>query len=410
MSTPPSDIPIGLVGCDFRVASSRWRSKLVLDDAESLELASELERTGWADGIVNLSTCNRNEWIVSSDEPRWAAELLRSRMLERLNDSGRARIQPYLMVGDEAARHLFRVAIGQESLVVGERQIAGQLFKALEHARSRGTSTRILNGIGAIAGRLVRIAIRRGCVGSSASGVHALALTYLRHRARKRPISRVAVVGLGAIGRRVHGLLANDPDFEVVPINRTANDSHVVPLTELADQLTRCDAAIVCTGARAPIITTEMLHLGHSAEQPLELIDIGIPHQVERNELPEGVRVAGLDELTTFHELSNMDKETPCSAAEADALVDRAVEELRRFASEPAFTEVLDTLQREQERLTAETIPNLVRERFAYLASDDQQQLEHDLRGLLLAYNSRVFRTIREAAKHQAEAAWDRDN
>ena len=403
-------IPLALVGCDFRVASSRWRSRLVLDDGDLLELASELERNGWAEGMVDLSTCNRNEWIVASDDPRWAAELLRSKMLERLGDGAREGIRPYLLVGDEAARHLFRVAIGQESLVVGERQIAGQLFKALESARYHGTSTRLLNGVGAIAGRLVRIAIRRGCVGSSASGVHSLAMGYLRHRSRRRPISRVAVVGLGSIGRRVLALLEQDLELDPVAVNRTVHDPSVQALTELPKVLDRCEAAIVCTGAREPVITAGTLSGGHWEQHPLEIIDIGIPHQVARDDLPAGVRVAGLDELTAYHEMSCTGQEVPCSAVEADELVDRAVEELRRFATEPAFTEVLDALQREQEHVTAETIPRMIREQFGYLEQSSQQQLEQDLRGLLLSYNGRVFRAIREAAKHQAEVVWGRDD
>ncbi len=213
-------IPLAVVGCDFRVAPSRARSQLVLEEHEALQLADELERGGWGDGLVVLDTCNRNEWVVASPQPAWAAQLLHSRMCQRLHPSIRGHIQPYSFVGDEAARHLFRVAIGQESLVMGERQISGQLFEALHRARTRGTSTRILNGLGSIAGRLVRIAMRRGCLEGSAVGVHSLAIAWLRQHLPPGRV-RVAVVGLGSIGRRVAGILEEDPRFELTRCNRT---------------------------------------------------------------------------------------------------------------------------------------------------------------------------------------------
>jgi len=299
--TSNGELPLALVGCDFRVASSRWRSRLVLDDDEALKMAVQLTDGGWAEGIVDLNTCNRNEWIVSCRDPQWVAELLRGRMLERLGPDGREGIEPYLLVGDEAARHLFRVAVGQESLVVGERQIAGQLFRALENARARGSSSRMLNGLGAIAGRLVQIAIRRGCVSSSSSGVHSLALSYLRERFRDSPAT-VTVVGLGQIGRRMLGQVQREPGVRALACNRTVpagEEARVRPLTELSAVLAQSDAAVVCTGARHQVVRPE--HLAAVSRGSLLVIDIGIPEQVSRTGAAEGVEIVGLDELTAFH-------------------------------------------------------------------------------------------------------------
>ncbi len=77
MMMSDAGIPLAVVGCDFRVAPSRARSQLVLDEHEALQLADELERCGWADGLVVLDTCNRNEWVVASSQPAWAARRIR---------------------------------------------------------------------------------------------------------------------------------------------------------------------------------------------------------------------------------------------------------------------------------------------------------------------------------------------
>lgn len=402
MISKPADMPLAVVGCDFRVASSAYRSRLVLDDAEALRLVEALRAYHTADGFVDLNTCNRNEWIVSSSEPEWAAELLRAQMIARVGEASRDWLEPYVYVGEQAARHVFRVAIGQESLVVGERQIAGQLYRALERARRRGVSSRVLNGLGSVAGRLVRIALRRGCVGDAAVGVHSLAFAYLQHWLQSQRgcgRTRVALVGLGRIGRRLMGMLEADGDIEPVWLNRSrppGGPDGVRPLDELGAVLAEVDAALVCTGAPQPVVTAADLG-PRPADRPLLLIDIGIPEQVARRDLPAGVALAGLDELTAFYR-----SRCPAPAADGDAevagLLARAMDEYRVYCQEPTFGEILDTVQRHHSQLVHEEIPRLIERRLAYLPPEACSCLEQDLRSIVLEYTSEIFRTIKEAS------------
>ncbi len=402
MISKPADMPLAVVGCDFRVASSAFRSRLVLDDAEALRLAEALRAYRTADGLVDLNTCNRNEWIVSSREPEWAAELLRAQMIARVGEASRDWLEPYVYVGEQAARHVFRVAMGQESLVVGERQIAGQLYRALERARRRGVSSRVLNGLGSVAGRLVRIALRRGCVGDAAVGVHSLAFAYLQHWLQSRRgcgRTRVALVGLGRIGRRLLGMLEAEAEIQPVWLNRSrppGGPAGVRPLAELGPVLAEVDAALFCTGAPEPLLAAEDLG-PRPAERPLLLIDIGIPEQVARRGLPSGVELVGLDELTAFYRGS-----CPEPAAgrddEVEGLLARALDEYRVFCREPTFGEILDTVQRHHSQLVHEEIPRLIERRLAYLPPEACACMEQDLRSIVLEYTSEVFRTIKEAS------------
>lgn len=393
-------MPLALVGCDFRIASSRLRSRLVLSADEALEISKALKEGGAADGFVDLTTCNRTEWLVSSSNPAWAAELLRAKMLARLG-AEREGLHPYTYVEDEAARHVLRVAVGRESLVVGERQIAGQLFRALEAARTRGSASRSLNGLGSVAGRLVRLALSRGCLESGSCGVHSLALSYLRQQRPGDGRLRVAAVGLGAIGRRVLGLLEDDPRIEPLPCNRTictCERPQVRPLTDLAELLADADAAIVCTGAPKPVLRAEHLR-PRAAERPLLLIDLGIPHQIDRSIAAEGVTIVGLDDLVAFHN-GGID-ETPEDHTTVDALVDQALVELRAFCNERFFSDILDTVQRHHRQLVREDIPRILDGRLSYLPKPAREQLEHDLRHIVLEYTNEIFRTIRETSERR---------
>ncbi len=381
------DLPLALVGCDFRVASSRWRSRLVLESEERKDIAQRLMAEGWADGFVDLSTCNRNEWIVSTTNPGWAAQILRGLMLDRLGPG--AGVRPYVLEGRDAARHLFRVVLGLESLVVGEKQIATQVFKALEDARALGTASRLLNGLGSIAGRMARIAALQGRGGVTSRGVHTLAVAYLRdHIPLQR--ARVAVVGLGAIGKRVRAVLEQDPGIEVLGLNRSPMPG-ALPMDRLPSVLELVDAAVVCTAAPEPVITGAMLQgLGRN----LLLVDIGIPEQVERVQT-ERVVIAGLDELTEYHGTIRGE----AGRDDGEDLVEGAMAELVRFCNEPRFLTILDRVERERREMVARVIPGLMEGRFGYLPKEQRQRLEQDLRSALREYNRHIFDAIRDAAR-----------
>jgi glutamyl-tRNA reductase len=398
-------IPLAVVGCDFRVAPSRARSQLVLEEREALKLADDLERGGWAEGLVVLDTCNRNEWIVASHQPAWAAQLLHSRMRQRLEPELREHIDPVVWVGDEAARHLFRVAIGRESLVVGERQISGQLFDALHRARTRGTSSRILNGLGSIAGRLVRIAMRRGELEASAVGVHSLAIAWLREQLPPGR-ARVAVVGLGSIGRRVAGILEEDPRFELHRCNRTVEPgSGVRPITELRDLLSEVDAAVFCTAASAPLLDPEQLE----TQRGLVLVDIGIPEQVAERTGSRWVRRVGLDQLVDWHQERGGESAVHRDAV-TDAMVERALRELRRYCNEPAFAPVLERVRGRARELVNDEVPALIGDQLPRLSKAERARLESELKRLIAGFTDETLQAIRDSARQLTEGStWNEE-
>jgi glutamyl-tRNA reductase len=322
-------------------------------------------------------------------------------MAKRLpGDFGR-RVQPYVHSGRAAALHLFRVAVGRESLVVGERQIAGQFFGALEAARTRGSSSRTLNGLGSIAGRLVHIADRRCCLGDRARGIHGLAVAYLRERFDQDNVCRVVLAGTGAIGNLARGLLEQDERFKVTCCNRTvprANTGGILPLDQLPELLADADAVVVCTGAPGPVLHAAMLS-PRPEDHPLHILDLGVPEQVERESLPEGVFRAGIDELTT-----EAGAGSACGAeAEVDELVQRAVTEFARFCGEPEYAEILSAVQDHHQQVLHEEIPDLVRGRLSYLSDDDRAKVEADLDGILHHHTSTLFRRIREQCRNRTE-------
>jgi glutamyl-tRNA reductase len=379
----------------------------VLEDREAQAMAETLRRGRAAGGFVDLNTCNRTEWIVSGGDPTWAASLLRSQMVLRAGSDAARRFAPYVHVGEQAAIHVFRVALGQESLVVGERQIAGQLHAALQRARARGSCSRVLNGLGTTAGRLVRTARKRGQLGGSSVGVHSLALSWLDRHLEAGRRARIAVVGLGQIGRRVLELIRQENRHETVALNRTVargDGARVCPLEDLPGVLAEVDAAIVCTGAPGALLRASHF-AGRTAGRPLLVVDIGIPEQVERTGVPAGVTVIGLDELTAFYRESHPEG-FACSSETVQRLIDGALAEFRAFCGKATYAEIIDTVQRSHRRLVREDIPRVLAGRLGALPEDARTRLGQELRDAILDYTSEVFRAIRSTATRREEDSW----
>jgi len=407
----PNLLPVAVVGCDFRRASSRWRSALMLDEAEAVELATSLRAAELAWGFVSLNTCNRNEWIVASERPVWTAEILKAQMVVRLGkkapEPGPLPV-PYTMAGVEAIRHVLQVAVGLESFVLGERQVAGQLNRAFEKARERGMSCSILNRLATCASHLARAVNKTGCFGEISRGVHSLAYRTLCQALQRKASNKIIIVGLGEIGRKLWGLLAVDNRFSVIRCNRTISpedQDKVLPLADLSQRIAEADALVVCTGAPDAIILPEQISRRKNRQQLL-ILDLGIPEQVgpvplDRKDL---LRL-GLDQL-----LCN-----PCGGpsnhaaiGQVEKLVEEALQIFVDSCAKREFAGLMREVQSGRQRYLSELIPRFVREFQPSLSAQQRSRMEGQLKGLISAYTHNVFNSIKATSRGKSPRGFDK--
>jgi glutamyl-tRNA reductase len=274
------------------------------DEAEFLR--STGERFG---GVLLLQTCNRVEVMVDGD-----GEALRG-FLAELRRSGF-----YLHEGEGALRHLFSLASGIDSMIVGEDQIIGQLKKALADGQAAGTVTPLLElslnkaiHVGVEARR--RTMINRGAVsvGSAAVLLAESQLGTLEGR-------HILVIGSGEMGLLVAQALAAKHLTAIYVANRTYGRAvklaekiggRAVRLSELYHYITLSDVVISCTSAPHPIIHTQDLKEAMRARcwpveghpRPLILIDIAQPRDVEQGAgAIDGVHLFTIDNLRLINE------------------------------------------------------------------------------------------------------------
>lgn len=395
----------GVVGCSFREAPARVRGRLAFAPAWTQKIMQALRGSSLIDGIAFVSTCNRNEIILSSAHPRYAVELVRTQLLDLAPPGGDLpRWEPYRHVGREAARHVLRVASSLDSLAIGEREISAQLRRSLEQARRAGQLDKAMNGLSRAAQETSREVHEKTQLGARQTGMFALARKALAARTEQLARPRIAVLGLGEIGLRTARRLAADRRYDLVISSRQPRTR-----AELGNSLSACvfhpwerldtlwptlDGVVLATGAPDPIVLARQFP--DRTAKPLTIVDLGIPPQAafEVGDVP-GIALLGLDALAADPSLRD-----PASAAareHAEEVVDAGLTRLEDWLRLRDHADVLDQCRSITSRYRTEVLPDVIRNRFATLEPAQQRLLFDELHALLTAYSNDLYSSLGQA-------------
>lgn len=331
-----------LVGVSHRTAPVDLRERL---DFSSRDVGAAVEslaaRAGTTVESVVLSTCNRSEIYVATSDPSHARVELVT-FLSDYHALPRDVFLPHLFTYDDAAaaHHLFRVAAGLESLVVGEPQILGQVKDALQVAAQRRCTGPLLNKTFHSAfgvGKRVRAetALGEGAVSVSFAAVALARKIFGRLQGR-----RVLVVGAGEISALTAQHLRSHGAAEIVITSRTAAhaealaadvDGRALPWSEMTAAIAHADIVVTATGSQRPIITRADIAAatGRRRLDPLFIIDIAVPRDVDPSVTEiEQVFLYNVDDLQNVVQ-ENLARRS-AEIARAEAIV---AEELARFTA-----------------------------------------------------------------------------
>ena len=301
------------LGLNHRTAPLDLRERLTIDK-EGQEAALELLSRHVAQGVV-LSTCNRLEVYTFDDDDADLVDRLVDFLTAQSGVSG-AELAPHLYQhwGDRCARHLFQVACGLDSMVVGERQVLGQVRAAFSVASQGGYVRGPLSRLFHQAFRVARHIHRDTNIGSHSRSVSQAGVQLARGLLGDLSRHRALVIGAGDAGRLVAQALADAGVREIVVTNRTrwrAEDlarelgGVAAPFEELPRLLVDADVVISSTGSPGYVLdramTRRAVHL--RAGRPLLLIDIAVPRDIDPGAADlEGVRLYDIDDLQMLSE------------------------------------------------------------------------------------------------------------
>src|ERR1700685_2230012 len=140
-------IQVALIGCSHRTAPVELRERISFTQQQALEAAGELRRQGTLGEAVGIATCNRSELYGVPGEMAAIATDAMEDFLTTFHRIPRSELDGriYRSMGPDAVRHLFRVASGLDSMLLGEAEILGQLRTAYGQALERGLTGPVLN-------------------------------------------------------------------------------------------------------------------------------------------------------------------------------------------------------------------------------------------------------------------------
>src|ERR1700675_345089 len=288
-------IRVALIGCNHRTAPVELRERIAFTSQQALQAADELRHRGILEEAVVISTCNRSElYGVPGDlSPSSGAEAMEDyftsfHRIPRGDLEGRF----YRWSGPDAVRHLFRVAAGLDSMLLGEAEILGQLRTAYNQALDHGATGPVLNRIfqGALeVGKRVRSETE---VGARPMSV-ALAGVKLGERVFGNLKGRSAlIIGAGGVAEQVVDHLRNRSIGSLRVVNRSYERAaelarrmggEAIPWEKLETVLGLPDILVTSVGAAGPVLTRDLLERTIEARggRPIFLVDLGVPRNVD---------------------------------------------------------------------------------------------------------------------------------
>lgn len=342
-----------LVGGNYKTTPLEWREALTLTRTEREEAIRYFQRAETVREVLLLQTCNRVEfyfWLDGDGIPEQVRCWFAGRLGE---DWDRLRESLYIYWDLAAVHHLYCVAAGLDSMVLGEEQILGQVREAYGSGVEWG-------GVGTYFHQLMSEALRVGKrirteTGLSRSGISisTAAVEWVREFHPKFPALRAAVLGAGEMGRLALASLYAAGVRDLVVLNRSeakgrelagAFGGRVVSWTEKRTVLASADLVISSTSAPHYVITA-----GDLAERkegkPLLIIDLAVPRDVEPEAgIRPGVRVCHIDDLQELAIRLSPHREL---VVHAHSLVEREVKE---FANWLRVREVIPVIRAIRDR------------------------------------------------------------
>jgi glutamyl-tRNA reductase len=334
--------------------------------------------------VVLLSTCNRSEIYLGADAD--AAADACARFMSDYHGIAHDSIAPHLFVhrGADVAQHLFRVAAGLDSMVVGEPQILGQVKDAYAKATAYKST-------GALTNRLFTSAFSVGKRVRSETGLGegAVSVSYAAISLAKKIFGDltgldVLILGAGEMAKLTGVYLQAQRVRQLSLVSRTLSTAQTLarrvggrarPWDQLDKALAAADIVISATGAPEPVLTHSRIEdaMRRRRDRPLFLIDIAVPRDVE----PE---VGNLDQVFLYN-IDDLRSIVQENLARRSAELERAEaivrEEVVRFGSWMQSREIIPTVV-------------ALRERFETIRKSELQRLEPKLSGLSPDARARV--------------------
>lgn len=311
-----------VVGINYKNADTSLRGKYAVQE-EQYEAILKAAAAEDIREVFVLSTCNRTEIYGCVANMKQLESLI---CHHTSGDENYFLEQAYRKKGREAIAHIFKVAAGLDSQILGDYEIVGQLKRAIAFAEERGC-------IGIFTDRLFKNVLQscrairsKTHLSSGTVSVAYAAVLFLQEQIKKESPTNILVVGLGKIGRNAcKNLMATFPACKITLINRTEEKARTlaeelggkvsaIPFHQLGKAVQASEVIIVATNAANPVLTEK----DFPDKTPKILIDLSVPNNIDPAlGLQENITLANVDDLSKINDRTLKRREAEIPAAKA---------------------------------------------------------------------------------------------
>ncbi|MCX6010042.1 MAG: glutamyl-tRNA reductase [Chloroflexi bacterium] len=406
----PLEMQIHVVGVNHSTTPIEIRERLAVSSSHVPDALSLL-RKYVPQGLI-LSTCNRTE--VYSIPNRGGSSQPGIDFLKAWANISNADLLPYVYCyhSETAVRHLFRVASGLDSMIIGEFEILGQVNQSLEEAKKARMVEHPLRNLFHQALRVGRRVREKTGISKNALSVSSVAVALAAKVIGDLTRCKALVIGTGEAGRLVAKALKERGISQIATTSRSYDKASTlaaalggssVDIGSLGQELATCDIAISCTGAPHLILDLKSVENAMRARfhRPLVIIDIAVPRDVE----PQVGQISNvflydIDDFTHLSELNRKQRET-----EIEKAMEIIEAEVKRFTSWWQAMEVkpvISSLMRKAEDIR-QTQLDMTLKKIRHLSAEEQQSLEAMTKAI-------VQKILHEPIQHLKNNAHRRDD
>ena len=368
-----------VAGINYRKADAALRGQFAVNEDQYLSILSKAKEYGINEFFI-LSTCNRTEIYGFAADAKQLSALLCSETRASIETFYQS---AYIKQGKQAVEHLYHVAAGLDSQILGDYEIVGQLKNAAKLAKSHGfIGTALERTLNAVLQTSKAVKNNTQLSGGTVS-VSFGAVQYIKQQAQNIKNKKILLVGVGKIGRNT---CKNVVDYlqtkNVVLINRTTEKAALLAselglqfasLEDLDKQVASADVILVATNASTPIITRQ--HLENKGDKLI--IDLSIPYNVEEQaqHLPN-IKLVNVDELARLKDetLAKRTAEIP----KAKAIINESVLEIFSWFEMRKHVPVLNAVKIKLNEIY--TSPHY--EETAYVTTCSEKKIQKVLNGM----------------------------
>ena len=398
-----------LLGTDYKTSTLELRERLALTDTGAERFLEELRHEPALQEAVVVSTCNRTELYLVAADPVEAETVVVGKLARRAGLRPTALLEGmYSGRNCDAARHLYRVVCGLESMVVGEAEVQGQIRRAYELALGARTT-------GPLTNKLFRAAVETGkrvrtdtAIGEGRHSVASVAVELAQDALGDLRDRHVLIVGAGETAElTAEALHAHGVETLFVANRRRERaetlahrfGGRTISFDALPGELLRADIVVCSTSSPHALVEAEDLAavMAERDGRPLLLIDLAVPRDVDpaADELP-GVTLANIDSMGAVVERHRMVRRV--EARKAEGIVE---EEIQRFAGWLGSLEVLPTVAALRSHADA-IVDGVVAENAERFETDrDRERAEAMARAVAKRLLHEPTRRVRAADEHR---------